>query len=197
VTAAAIGLPTALLSGLGGPADSQLILKILLFFAKAGTFVFGSGLAIVPFLYGGVVKDLGWLSERQFLDAVAVAMITPGPVVITVAFIGYLVGGVAGATAAALGVFLPVWLFVVLPAPYVRRLAARPAIAAFVLGVTAAATGALAGAAVVIARGAVRDVPTALIAVSAFLIVWKTKTPEPLVVAAAGALGLLLFRGSA
>jgi chromate transporter len=194
-TAAAIGLPAALLTGLGGAADSQLLLRILLFFAKAGSFVFGSGLAIVPFLYGGVVKDLGWLNERQFLDAVAVAMITPGPVVITVAFIGYLVGGVAGATAAALGVFLPVWLFVVLPAPYVRRLAARPAIAAFVLGVTAAATGALAGAAVVIARGAIRDVPTALIALAAFLTVWKTKTPEPLVVAVAGGLGLLLFRG--
>jgi chromate transporter len=193
--ATAIGVPAALLTGLNSAADSQLILRIFLFFAKAGAFVFGSGLAIVPFLYGGVVKDLHWLNEQQFLDAVAVAMITPGPVVITVAFIGYLVGGVAGATAAALGVFLPVWLFVVLPAPYVRRLAARPAIAAFVLGVTAAATGALAGAAAVIARGAIRDVPTALIALAAFLTVWKTKTPEPLVVAGAGILGVLLFPG--
>ena len=193
--AVSLALPAALATGLREAADSDLILRIFLFFAKAGAFVFGSGLAIVPFLYGGVVKDLHWLNERQFLDAVAVAMITPGPVVITVAFIGYLVGGVAGATAAALGVFLPVWLFVVLPAPYVRRLAARPAIAAFVLGVTAAATGALAGAAAVIARGAIRDVPTALIALSAFLVVWKTKTPEPLVVAGAGILGVLLFPG--
>lgn len=192
---APLGLPSALLVGLNGAADTGTLLSIFLFFAKAGAFVFGSGLAIVPFLYGGVVKELGWLSERQFLDAVAVAMITPGPVVITVAFIGYLVGGVAGATAAALGVFLPVWLFVVLPAPHVRVLAARPRVAAFVLGVTAAATGALAGAAVVIARGAIRDVPTALIAASAFLAVSKTRTPEPLVVVAAGALGLLLFRG--
>ena len=193
--AVSLALPAALATGLREAADSDLILRIFLFFAKAGAFVFGSGLAIVPFLYGGVVKDLHWLNERQFLDAVAVAMITPGPVVITVAFIGYLVGGVAGATAAALGVFLPVWLFVVLPAPYVRRLAARPAIAAFVLGVTAAATGALAGAAAVIARGAIRDVPTALIALAAFLVVWKTKTPEPLVVAGAGILGILLFPG--
>ncbi len=188
-------LPAALVTGLREAAGPDLLLRIFLFFAKAGTFVFGSGLAIVPFLYGGVVKELGWLNDRQFLDAVAVAMITPGPVVITVAFIGYLVAGFAGATAAALGVFLPVWLFVVLPAPYVRRLAARPSVTAFVLGVTAAATGALAGAAVVIARGAIRDVPTALIAASAFLAVWKTKTPEPLVVAVAGGLDLLLFRG--
>lgn len=190
-----LALPAALVTGLHEAAGLDLLLRIFLFFAKAGAFVFGSGLAILPFLHGGVVKELGWLNERQFLDAVAVAMITPGPVVITVAFIGYLVGGVAGATAAALGVFLPVWLFVVLPAPYVRRLAARPSVAAFVLGVTAAATGALAGAAVVIARGAIRDVPTALIAASAFLTVWMTKTPEPLVVAVAGGLGLLLFRG--
>ncbi|HSB62932.1 MAG TPA: chromate efflux transporter [Thermoanaerobaculia bacterium] len=188
-------LPAALATGLRDAASPDLLLRIFLFFAKAGAFVFGSGLAIVPFLYGGVVKELGWLNERQFLDAVAVAMITPGPVVITVAFIGYLVAGLAGATAAALGVFLPVWLFVVLPAPYVRRLAARPSVTAFVLGVTAAATGALAGAVVVIARGAIHDVPTALIAASALVIVWKTKTPEPLVVAVAGGLGLLLFRG--
>ncbi len=190
-----LALPAALVTGAHEAAGPDLLLRIFLFFAKAGTFVFGSGLAIVPFLYGGVVKELGWLSERQFVDAVAVAMITPGPVVITVAFIGYLVAGFAGATAAALGVFLPVWFFVVLPAPYVRRLAARPSVTAFVLGVTAAATGALAGAAVVIARGAIRDLPTALIAVSAFLIVWKTKAPEPLVVAVSGGLGLLLFRG--
>ena len=77
--------------------------------------VFGSGLAIVPFLYGGVVKEYHWLTERQFMDAVAVAMITPGPVVITVAFIGYLLRGAWGATLAAVGVFLPVYLFVVIP----------------------------------------------------------------------------------
>src|ERR1700693_4395002 len=91
------------------------------FFLKAGAFVFGSGLAIVPFLYGGVVGQFHWLTERQFLDAVAVAMITPGPVVITVAFIGYLVGGPIGATLAAIGVFLPCYLFVIIPAQYFRR----------------------------------------------------------------------------
>src|SRR5712671_1740755 len=115
-------------------------------YSPSGAVVFGSGLAIVPFLHGGVVNDFHWLDERQFLDAVAVAMITPGPVVITVGFIGYLVAGVAGALVAALGVFLPCYLFVIIPAPYYRRWARVPQIKSFVDGVTAAATGAIAGA---------------------------------------------------
>jgi chromate transporter len=119
---------------------------IFLFFAKAGVFVFGSGLAIVPFLHGGVVQEMHWLTERQFLDAVAVAMITPGPVVITVGFIGYLVAGVPGSIAAAMGVFLPVWLVIVLLAPFYERLVRYASVNAFVQGVTAAATGAIAGA---------------------------------------------------
>ena len=134
--------------------------KIALYFAEAGAFVFGSGLAIVPFLHGGVVNQFHWLTERQFLDAVAVAMITPGPVVITVAFIGYLVAGPLGATAAAVGVFLPCYLFVVIPAPYFRRIADNPSVKAFVDGVTAAAAGAIAGAAIVLGRRAIIDVPT-------------------------------------
>jgi chromate transporter len=95
--------------------------QIAWFFIKAGAFVFGSGLAIVPFLYGGVVKEYEWLNEQQFLDAVAVAMITPGPVVITVGFIGYLVAGIPGACVAALATFLPCYLFTVIPAPYLKN----------------------------------------------------------------------------
>src|SRR5512145_1173057 len=101
---------------------TRTLWRIAWYFAEAGAFVFGSGLAIVPFLHGGVVNEFRWLNERQFLDAVAVAMITPGPVVISVAFIGYLVAGPAGAVVAAIAVFLPCYLFVVIPAPYFRRL---------------------------------------------------------------------------
>ncbi len=169
--------------------------EVFWFFAKAGLFVFGSGLAIVPFLHGGAVVERHWLTEQQFLDAVAVAMITPGPVVITVAFIGFLVAGFLGATAAALGVFLPVYLVVVLLAPYYRKFAKNPQLHAFVKGVTAAAVGAIAGAVVVLARRSIHDVTTAVIAVVTLAIVLKWKVPEPVLIAGAGIAGLLLFRG--
>jgi chromate transporter len=171
----------------GGP-----VLQIFLFFAKAGMFVFGSGLAIVPFLYGGVVLDHHWLNDRQFVDAVAVAMITPGPVVITVAFIGYLVAGVAGATAAAVGVFLPVYAIVILLAPSYKRWAKNPQLNAFVRGVTAAATGAIAGSVVVLARRSIYDWPTLLIAVISLGVLFKWKVPEPLLIAVAAGAGLIL-----
>jgi chromate transporter len=167
--------------------------QIFLFFSKAGAFVFGSGLAIVPFLYGGVVKEFHWLTERQFIDAVAVAMITPGPVVITVGFIGYLVAGFPGACVAALGTFLPCYLFTIVPAPYFKKHGKRPAIAAFVDGVTAAAVGAISGAVVVLGRRSIVDVPTAVLAVVTIGILWKVKKiPEPLIVLAAAAIGLLV-----
>jgi chromate transporter len=183
-----------LLSGLHGPASPDTLWRIVVYFAEAGAFVFGSGLAIVPFIHGGVVNDFGWLSERQFLDAVAVAMITPGPVVITVAFIGYLVAGPIGATAAAIGVFLPCYLFVVIPARYFRQAITSPHVKAFVDGVTAAATGAIAGAAFVLGRRAIFDVPTiALAAATLAMLIYARKVPEPLVIVGAGVLGLLAW----
>jgi chromate transporter len=184
----------------GGMAAAEPVpataMRLLGFFGKAGAMVFGSGLAIVPFLYGGVVKEYHWLTERQFMDAVAVAMITPGPVVITVAFIGYLVRGLWGATLAAIGVFLPVYLFVVIPSPWFKQHAKNPSLNAFVKGVTAAATGAIAGACVVLARRAIVDVPTAVIAlVTLGVLLRMKKVPEPLLIVAAGVAGLLLFTG--
>jgi len=193
-SAAAALVPVWLFTGLAGP-QPELLWRILGYFAAAGAFVFGSGLAIVPFLHGGVVNEYHWLTERQFLDAVAVAMITPGPVVITVAFIGYLVAGPAGAFMAGLGVFLPTYLFVVIPAPYYRRIAHNLQIQAFVAGVTAAATGAIAGAAIVLGRRAIVDVPTVLIAVGTLLVLVKgKKVPEPVVILAAGIVGVVLQR---
>src|SRR5881227_1263256 len=191
---AVLGLaPLWLVTGLHGAAAPGLLLRVFAYFAEAGTFVFGSGLAIVPFLYGGVVGDFHWLTERQFLDAVAVAMITPGPVVITVGFIGYLVAGFTGAVLASIGVFLPCYLFVIIPAPYYRRWARIPQIKSFVDGVTAAATGAIAGAAYVLGRRALIDVPTVIIFVVTLIVLIKVrKIPEPLVILAAGAAGLIL-----
>jgi chromate transporter len=182
-------------TGLHGPATGSVLWDLCIYFAEAGAFVFGSGLAIVPFLHGGVVEHYGWLTERQFLDAVAVAMITPGPVVITVAFIGFLVAGPLGASAAALGVFLPCYLFVVIPAPYFHRVAGNRSIKAFVDGVSAAAAGAIGGAAVVLGRRAITDVPTIAIAVATLVVLVKArKVPEPIVIIAAGVVGLAIAR---
>jgi chromate transporter len=184
-----------LLSGLRGPADAGTLWTILWYFTEAGAFVFGSGLAIVPFLHEGVVERWGWLNDRQFLDAVAVAMITPGPVIITAGFIGYLTAGPLGATLAATGVFLPPYLFVVGLAPFYRRFAQNRQVKAFVQGVTAAATGAIAGASFVLGRHAVVDVTTALIALAVLgVLLWKKKVPEPLLILAAGGIGLALSR---
>lgn len=187
-------LPAVGLAAIPTQFDWPLLWQVLGFFAKAGAFVFGSGLAIVPFLYGGVVTEHHWLTERQFVDAVAVAMITPGPVVITVGFIGYLIAGLPGACAAAIGTFLPCYLFTIIPAPYFQKHGKRPAIVAFVNGATAAAIGTITGAVVVLGRRSVVDVPTLLMALAALLVLWRfKKVTEPSIVAVAALLGLALF----
>jgi chromate transporter len=191
---AAIWWLEAWLRHAGSAANSTGVLaQILLFFTKAGAFVFGSGLAIIPFLHQGVVQQFGWLNEHQFLDAVAVAMITPGPVVITVAFIGFLVAGLAGAAIAAIGIFLPVYVFTVVPAPWFKRHRDNPQLKAFVDGATAAATGAITGAVVLLGARAIVDWPTALIGLASLAVLWRFKVPEPLLVALSGLVGLVLW----
>jgi chromate transporter len=187
------GLWLNALASLNALSESSQHLRIFAFFVKASLVVFGSGLAIIPFLHGGVVEQYGWLTERQFLDAVAVAMITPGPVVITVGFIGYLVAGLPGASLAALGMFLPTYGVVVLMAPWFRRVAGNRMLKALVDGVTAAAVGALVGAVIVLGRGALVDLTTLAIALATFGVCWRGwKIPEPFLILGAGALGLLL-----
>ena len=186
----------------------ELLTQIAFFFSKAGAFVFGSGLAIVPFLYGGVVKEYAWLNDQEFLDAVAVAMITPGPVVITVGFIGYIVTGreggfgpgVLGASVAALATFIPCYLFTIIPAPYFKKHGKQPGIVAFVDGVTAAAIGAIAGACVVLGRRTIFDsdgtpeIPKiVLLLITIALLLRFKKLPEPFIVLGAAIIGLIIY----
>jgi chromate transporter len=173
--------------------ETSTLGKIAIFFTKAGAFVFGSGLAIVPFLHSGVVVENHWLTEQQFVDAVAIAMITPGPVVITVAFIGYLVAGFPGACIAALATFLPCYLFTITIAPYFKKISGNLSIKAFVEGITAAVVGALVGAVIVIATRSIVDITTALIAVvTIFILLYFKKIQEPYIIALAGITGIVI-----
>jgi chromate transporter len=198
------------------------LITLTLFFLKASAFTFGSGLAIVPFLHDGVVAQHHWVGERQFLDAVAMGLITPGPVVIMATFVGYLAAGVAGATLATFGVFAPVWVFNVVIGRLFLRHRQNPQVRAFVKGATAAAVGAIAGAAVVLAQGgtvqgiigraahgdfvgmravlkqpaegAIVDLTTVAIFAAALLILYFRKLKEPYVVGVAAVAGIVLFR---
>ncbi|HEU5291318.1 MAG TPA: chromate transporter [Cyclobacteriaceae bacterium] len=193
LSSGANGIFPAMLVQLQPLATESKLWEIAWFFTKAGAFVFGSGLAIVPFLYGGVVNEYAWLNEQQFLDAVAVAMITPGPVVITVGFIGYLVAGFWGAVVAALATFLPCYLFTILPAPYFKKYGKHPAIKAFVDGVTAAAIGAIAGAVLVLGKRTLTDIPSVIIALSTIGVLLKfKKLQEPLIIGVAALIGITL-----
>lgn len=206
--AAGLALPVLAMVPAAKASLSELLSQIAIFFTKAGAFVFGSGLAIVPFLYGGVVKEYGWLNDQQFLDAVAVAMITPGPVVITVGFIGYIVtaqgagfgAGLAGASVAALATFLPCYLLTIIPAPYFKKHGKRPGIVAFVDGVTAAAVGAIAGACLVLGRRTIfeqgwpPEIPKIVILLMTIGLLLKfRKLPEPILILGAALTGLLIY----
>jgi chromate transporter len=185
--------PMPLVIGLGTIAGGGTLASLGLFFLKTGAIVFGSGLAIVPFMRAGVVDQHHWLSNSQFLDSVAIGLITPGPVVISAGFIGYLVAGLPGAVVSSVAIFTPIYLGVVVPGRWFLRHRDNAQVRAFVAGATAAAGGALCGAVVVLTRQAVTDWITASIAVATLGLLWRFKIKEPYVVVATGVLGLLVF----
>lgn len=196
--AAASVSPVALVAavkGLAWTGSGASLGSLGFFFFKAGAFTFGSGLAIVPFLHEGLVRDHAWLTEQQFVDAVAMGLITPGPVVIMATFAGYLVLGLVGAVVATVFVFLPALLLVVIPGPLIRRHEHHPRLQGFVKGATAAAAGAIAGAAIVIASDVIDSGWSALIALTGLglLLQRKVKVTEPALVAAAAVVGLAAF----
>ncbi len=176
------------------PATSASTLgKLLLFFLKAGSLTFGSGLVIVPFLEQGLVTQYGWLDQRQFLIAVAVGMISPGPVVITATFVGYLVAGFWGSLISTIGIFLPSFILVLVAAPLLARYRANPNVQGFVKGAYAAAIGTILGACILLGRIAIGDWLTVLIAVASFAVLFRWKVSNPLLIAATAVVGLVAF----
>ena len=174
-------------------AAGSILSKLLFFFLKAGSLTFGSGLVIVPFLEKGLVQQTGWLDERQFLIAVAMGMISPGPVVITATFVGYLVAGFWGSLVSTVGIFLPSFLFVLIVAPILARHRANPNVKGFVKGAYAAAIGTILGACVLLGKIAIGDWLTALIALVSLIVLVRWKVSNPLLVAATAVVGLIAF----
>ena len=191
---------TSLLAGVpliaAGTASGNLgpmLGKLFTFFLKAGSLTFGSGLVIVPFLEKGLVQQTGWLNEREFLVAVAMGMISPGPVVITATFVGYLVAGFWGAVVATIGIFLPSFLLILIVAPILMRYRANPNVQGFIKGAYAAAIGTILGASVLLGRIAIGDWLTALVALVSLVVLFRWKVSNPLLVAAAAVIGLIAF----
>jgi chromate transporter len=178
---------------LGPAASASTLGKLLLFFLKAGSLTFGSGLVIVPFLQQGVVQQYGWMDERQFLIAVAVGMISPGPVVITATFVGYLVAGFWGSLVATVGIFFPSFIFILVAAPLLARHGANTNVQGFVRGAYAAAIGTILGACILLGRIAIGDWLTALIGLASLAVLFRWKVSNPLLIAATAAVGLIAY----
>jgi len=174
-------------------APGSIMGKLLLFFLKAGSLTFGSGLVIVPFLEKGLVQQTGWLDERQFLVAVAMGMLSPGPVVITATFVGYVVAGFWGSVVSTIGIFLPSFLLVLIVAPILMRYRTNPNVQGFVKGAYAAAIGTILGACVLLGRIAIGDWLTALVALVSLIVLFRWKVSNPLLVAATAIIGLIAF----
>jgi chromate transporter len=188
-----VAMSIAALSVLAPVASSSTLVKLLLFFLKAGSLTFGSGLVIVPFLQQGVVQQYGWMDQRQFLIAVAVGMISPGPVVITATFVGYLVAGFWGSLVATIGIFFPSFIFVLVAAPLLARHGANPNVQGFVRGAYAAAIGTILGACILLGRIAIGDWLTALIGAASLAALFRWKVSNPLLIAATAVIGLLAY----
>ena len=196
-----IGMPLVA-AGSGAPTLGALLGKLLTFFLKAGSLTFGSGLVIVPFLEKGLVQQTGWLSEREFLVAVAMGMISPGPVVITATFVGYLVGarftgslldGLWGSLASTVGIFLPSFLMILIVAPILLRYRTNPNVQGFIKGAYAAAIGTILGACVLLGKIAIGDWLTALVALGSLVVLFRWKVSNPLLVAVTAVIGLIGF----
>jgi chromate transporter len=185
--------PVPVLAQIVPVTTSSTLSKLLLFFLKAGSLTFGSGLVIVPFLQQGLVEQYSWLDERQFLIAVAIGMISPGPVVITATFVGYLVAGFWGSLVSTIGIFLPSFLLVLIVAPILARHRGNANVAGFVKGAYAAAIGTILGACVLLGRIAIGDWPTALIGVASLAALFRWKINNPLLIAVTAVIGLIAF----
>src|SRR5467141_3807012 len=181
------------LAQLAPTASGSILGKLLLFFLKAGSLTFGSGLVIVPFLEKGLVQQTGWIDERQFLVAVAIGMISPGPVVITATFVGYLVAGFWGSLVSTVGIFLPSFLLVLIVAPILVRYRSNATVQGFIKGAYAAAIGTILGACILLARIAIGDWLTALIGVVSLVVLFRWKVSNPLLIAATAVVGLIAF----
>jgi chromate transporter len=167
--------------------------KLLLFFLKAGSLTFGSGLVIVPFLEQGLVQQYGWLDERQFLIAVAVGMISPGPVVITATFVGYLVAGFWGSLVSTIGIFMPSFLLVLIVAPLLARHRKNPNVQGFVKGAYAAAIGTILGACILLGRIAIGDWLTVGIGIVSLAVLFRWKVSNPALIAVTAVIGLIAY----
>jgi chromate transporter len=174
-------------------ASASILGKLLLFFLKAGSLTFGSGLVIVPFLEKGIVQDTGWLSPRDFLIAVAIGMMSPGPVVITATFVGFLVAGFWGSLVSTVGIFLPSFIFVLIVAPILMRHHGNKNVQGFIKGTYGAAIGTILGACVLLGKIAIGDVLTALIALGALGLLFRFKISNPVLIAAAAVIGLVAY----
>jgi chromate transporter len=188
-----LGLPLVAGGADASAATSTMLGKLFVFFLKAGSLTFGSGLVIVPFLEKGLVQQTGWLSEREFLVAVAMGMMSPGPVVITATFVGFLVAGFWGALAATIGIFLPSFLLVLIVAPVLMRYRTNPNVQGFIKGAYAAAIGTILGACVLLGRIAIGDWLTALVALASLVVLFRWKVSNPLLIACAAAIGLVAY----